>query len=109
MMTKKPTLEPETPASSITKQPGQTPPWVLATNSHVGVLLASEGVVRSPRCRRERQGLHTHRQVVALLVQHSGGGQVHHLQDGKSGTYFLLNNFSTLDSHSGRGEKCKLN
>ena len=24
-------------------------------------------------------------QVVALLVQHSGGGQVHHLQDGKSG------------------------
>jgi len=86
MMTKKPTLEPETPASSITKQPGQTPPWVLATNSHVGVLLASEGVVRSPRCRRERQGLHTLRQVVALLVQHSGGGQVHHLQDGKSGT-----------------------
>ena len=24
-------------------------------------------------------------QVVALLVQHSGGGQVHPLQDGKSG------------------------
>jgi len=53
-------------------------------------------------------------QVVSLLVQHSGGGQVHHLQDGKSGPgedqpQHVLNtaerNFFTLDSHSGRGGK----